>query len=93
MASASLDLTDQAFPMTLNGTLTNVSDADILVTYTITPKLLGCAVGPNQVTTVTVEPRPRAVITNNATTICQGGNVDLTISSPDGTICTRRSWI
>ncbi len=76
------NLSNQAFPRTINGTLTNSSNAAITVTYTVTSKLNGCANGGNQVTTVIVEPTPRAVLNNLDAVICQGGNINIQVTSP-----------
>jgi gliding motility-associated-like protein len=77
-------LTNQNFPTTLNGTLTNSSNSFVTVTYTITPKLVGCTNGPIQTTTVNVEPTPQAAVTNTTPDICNGGNINLQITSPTG---------
>ena len=80
--AASNDLTNQAFPLTINGPLTNSSNAAITVTYTVTPKLNGCANGGNQVTTVIVEPTPKAALNNLDAVICEGGNINIQVTSP-----------
>ncbi len=78
----SSDLNNQSFPHTLNGVLFNNSDDDITVTYTITPMIAGCAAGPDKVTTVVLEPTPVAVINNTTAGICEGGAVNIAITSP-----------
>ncbi len=80
--TASAGFSNQAFPHTINGTLINNSDDDITVTYTITPMIAGCAAGPVKVTTVVVEPTPVAVINNTTPGICEGGAVNIAITSP-----------
>ena len=81
--AASADLSNQTFPLNIASVLTNSSDEDITVTYTVTPMLNGCADGTPVVTTVVVEPDPSAAITNNGiSTVCNGDNVDIDITSP-----------
>ena len=69
-------------PFRITGTLTNSSDAPIIVTYTVTPKLNGCSDGPVQTTTVTVEPTPQVIIATTTPVICNGNTVNVTINSP-----------
>ena len=69
-------------PFIITGTLTNSSDAPIIVTYTVTPKLNGCTDGPPQAITVTVEPTPQAGIVTTTPIICNGDNINVTINSP-----------
>ncbi|UII20020.1 PKD-like domain-containing protein [Fulvivirga ligni] len=81
--SAFTDLTDVPFGTSITGDLINSTDAAITVTYSVTPKLLGCASGQVKNTTVVVDPLPKANITNNGIDlICSGGNVDIDITSP-----------
>lgn len=80
--TAFVALSNQSFPLTINGTILNTSDAPVTITYTVIPKLNGCANGPTQTTTVTVEPVPRATLTNSASTICNGSNVNILVASP-----------
>ncbi len=69
-------------PITVNGTLTNSSNADVTVTFRVTPKLSGCASGPFKTTTVVLEPTPVATVSNTTLTICNTENVNITINSP-----------
>jgi gliding motility-associated-like protein len=72
-------------PFSINaGTITNTNSNFETVTYTVTPKLNGCANGPTQMVNVIVEPTPVATPTNNLPTICNGGTPDITISSVTG---------
>ncbi len=80
--SAKNDLNNQSFPLVINGDLTNSSDEKITVTFKAVPTLAGCANGDTVYSTVVVEPQPKGVLTNNALKICEGKNVDITISSP-----------
>jgi len=66
----------------VDGILTNSSNADLTVTYTIVPKLAGCPDGTPIAVNVVVEPSPVAVIGNSTPTICNSGNVNILISSP-----------
>ncbi len=75
-------LTGQTYAHTINGTLVNNSNSVITVTYTITPKLAGCADGPAVQTTVQVEPTPQAVVNNLAPVICNAASVNIQVSSP-----------
>src|SRR6185436_7074780 len=76
-------LTGQSFPLTLNGTLTNSSNSIVTVTYTVTPRLSGCVTaGPVQTTTVKVKPTPQAAVNNTTAVVCNGGSVNIAITSP-----------
>ncbi|MEK6781528.1 MAG: PKD-like domain-containing protein, partial [Bacteroidota bacterium] len=79
---AFIALLAQTYPLNIGGTLTNSSNAVITVTYTVTPKIAGCADGTPIVTTVQVEPTPIAVLTNFASVICNNGNANITVTSP-----------
>ena len=48
-ASTGFTLVKTDLPFTINGTLTNSSDAPIVVTYTVTPRLGGCVMVLNRV--------------------------------------------
>jgi hypothetical protein len=80
--TASGNLSNQSFPLTIGGTLTNSSNNFINVTYSVVPKLNGCVNGPQEVTTVRVEPTPQAVVMNNDPAVCNGGSPDIDITSP-----------
>ena len=81
--TAFVDLNNQVFDGAINGTLTNSSDQDVEVTFTITPMLDGCPNGMVDVETVIVEPTPElTVVQNGLATICNNGSVDFTINSP-----------
>ncbi|MEZ4972049.1 MAG: PKD-like domain-containing protein [Cyclobacteriaceae bacterium] len=70
-------------PFSINaGTITNSNNTFETITYTVTPKLNGCADGPAQMVNVIVEPTPIATPTNNLPVICNGGTPDITIVSP-----------
>ncbi len=72
-------------PFAINtGTISNTNASFQTITYTVTPKLNGCADGPPQMVNVIVEPTPVAVATNNLPTICNGGTPDISITSPTG---------
>ncbi|MEQ8302120.1 MAG: PKD-like domain-containing protein [Cyclobacteriaceae bacterium] len=75
-------LVGQAFPLIINSDLTNSSNSVITVTFTVTPKLAGCADGAPVQTTVQVEPSPVAVVNSTIPTVCNGGNVNIQITSP-----------
>jgi PKD-like domain len=75
-------ITGQVYPFTINGTLTNSSNAVITVTFTMTPRIAGCANGAPEITTVQVEPLPDAVVNSTVPTVCNGGNVNIQITSP-----------
>ncbi|MCA1800220.1 MAG: hypothetical protein LC650_02910, partial [Actinobacteria bacterium] len=81
--------TDEGYPYTINGTLTNNSNSAITIEYSVTPRLDGCTNGPVTTATVTVEPTPEAAITNDDQTLCNGeGLTDMVVSTPathDGT--------
>ena len=69
--------------------LINLTDHFQIVTYTIVPvSPSGCASGPSQVITVTVNPTPRIVATNNYPEICYVGtllapvNTQVVLTSP-----------
>src|SRR4030043_699353 len=49
---------------------------------TVTPKLSGCSNGTVQTTYVIVNPTPSVALTNNATGICNGGNINVDVNSP-----------
>ncbi len=80
--TASVDLNNQGFPHTINGTLTNSSNAPITVTYTVTPQLSGCSDGPVKSVDVVVEPTPQAVLNNTTAVICDGENISIAVTSP-----------
>ncbi|MBN2698195.1 MAG: PKD domain-containing protein [Bacteroidales bacterium] len=80
--SASVDLSNQSFPLNITGTLTNNSNVPITVTYEVTPTLDGCASGPPKQTTVIVEPVPVVTVTNNTPEICNSNQVEIIINSP-----------
>ncbi|MEZ4944450.1 MAG: PKD-like domain-containing protein [Cyclobacteriaceae bacterium] len=61
--------------------MTNSSNADLTVTYTITPKLAGCADGTPVLVNVIVEPTPVVAAVNNSTTICNNGSPDIDVTS------------
>lgn len=63
------------------GILTNPTNVSKTVTYTITPKLGGCADGPQQVVNVIVEPTPTATVTNIAPRLCNGGTPNVLITT------------
>ena len=81
-ASTGFTLVKTDLPFTIDGTLTNSSDAPIIVTYTVTPELVGCSDGPSQVVTVTVNPTPQVVPSTLAQTICNDGTTSVTLASP-----------
>ena len=56
---------------TITGTLTNTTNAPILVTFTITPSANGCT-GPVATATVLVNPIPNAVAAPTTQTVCSG---------------------
>ncbi|MCK5136464.1 MAG: PKD domain-containing protein [Bacteroidales bacterium] len=66
---------DQAYPYTISGTLTNNTNAAITIEYRVTPKLTGCGNGVLVTAVVTIEPTPVAAISNNVQTICDGDAV------------------
>jgi hypothetical protein len=68
-------VTDGSYDYTLTGTLSNSTDAAITVEYRVTPTLDGCADGDVAIARVTVEPTPKAAITNDDQTICNGGSL------------------
>ncbi len=80
-ASVDLNLTYAQMPRTINGTLTNSSDAPITVTYTVTPRLTGCTDGPFKTTTVVVEPTPKASRTVNTASVCSGEDISIDVTS------------
>ena len=59
--AAYFDLPDVSAGYNINGALTNSSNAPITVTYTVTPKLNGCANGDRVPTTVIVNPKPNVM--------------------------------
>ena len=65
-------VTNGTYPYNITGTLTNNTDNAIVIEYRVTPRLTGCSNGTNVVATVTIEPTPKAVISNNTQTICNG---------------------
>ena len=66
---------------TINGTLTNTTDAAITVTYTVTPKSGDC-VGEPFTLTVTVQPSQECTIIEGDAGVGQGK--DITFSAPSG---------
>ena len=70
-------------PFTITGTLTNSSDAPIVVTYTVTPKLNGCSDGPARSITVTVNPTPQVFPSGTyPQPICNDGTTSVVLVSP-----------
>ena len=64
----------------INNTIVNTSTATQTVIYTVTPtSALGC-VGPDQIITITVNPRPN-VTSISADTICSGSTVNIALTS------------
>jgi PKD repeat protein len=73
----------ESYNYTISGTLTNNSDAAITIRYTVTPRLNGCGNGTPVTATVTVEPTPRALVSNSVQTICNGQVIaGMVVSSP-----------
>jgi hypothetical protein len=73
----------------ISGTLTNSTNAPVIVTFTITPEANGCQGNPITAT-VTVNPIPTVTATPSATTICSQENVTTSLA---GTVAnTQFSW-
>ncbi|MCA1800222.1 MAG: hypothetical protein LC650_02920, partial [Actinobacteria bacterium] len=76
--------TEQAYPYTINGTLTNSSNAAITIEYRVTPRLNGCANGPVTTATVIIEPTPEAAISNSSQVLCNGaGLTGMAVTTPN----------
>ncbi len=74
----------------INGILTNSADTAIVVTFTATPKLSGCSNGLPVFTTVTVNPKPNVVLTNNKPAFPTGEATDIEL---DGDVAgTTFGW-
>ena len=65
-------VTGGSYGYTIGGTLTNNTDAAITIEYRVTPRLAGCGNGAVVTGTVTIEPTPKASISNSPQTICDG---------------------
>ena len=78
--AASFDLNDVSVGHVINGDLTNTSNAPITVTYSVTPKLAGCATGTAVPTTVIVYPKPNVVATNNIPVFPTGAATDILLT-------------
>ncbi len=81
-AAVGFTLVKADLPFSITGTLTNSSDAPIVVTYTVTPKLIGCSDGPVQTVTVTVNPTPQVVPSTLSQIICDDGTTSIILRSP-----------
>ncbi len=64
----------------ISGTLTNTTNAPVVVAFTITPTANGCN-GPVVVVNVTVNPTPNAVATPSTQTICSGPITPIVLTS------------
>ena len=65
-------VTNGTYPYNITGTLTNNTDNAIVIEYRVTPRLTGCSNGTDVVATVTIEPTPKAAISNSTQTLCDG---------------------
>jgi gliding motility-associated-like protein len=75
-------LTGQSYPGSLITNLTNNTNAEIEVTFTFTPTLVGCANGTPVDVIVTLEPTPSLTPTlTTAATICDGDAVNITLAN------------
>jgi gliding motility-associated-like protein len=91
-ASISFTKLKADLPFSITGSLTNSSDAPILVTYTITPKLNGCSDGPVQTTTVTVNPTGE-VDQPVSQVVCNGDNTTtITFTTVNTGGATTYTW-
>ena len=68
-------MTNGTYPYNITGTLTNNTDNAIVIEYRVTPRLTGCSNGTNVVATVTIEPTPKAAISNSTQTLCDGASL------------------
>ncbi len=68
-------------PFIISGDLTNSSDAPIVVTYTVTPKLNGCSDGPLQTVSITVNPTPQVLPDSLIQRICNDATTNVTLGS------------
>ncbi|HNW91241.1 MAG TPA: hypothetical protein PKN48_16405, partial [Bacteroidales bacterium] len=76
----------------ISGTLTNTTNAAIIVVYTVTPTANTC-VGATFTVTVTVNPTP--AVSNMTATICSGGSFTvIPLDGPNGIVppSTQYSW-
>ncbi len=74
--------TSLAYPYNFSNSIPNTTNDDVTVTFTATPKLSGCASGSAEVTTIVIEPTPKAAITHNGVSpVCDGENVDIDITT------------
>ena len=81
-ASAGFTKLKADLPFTITGTLTNSSNAPIIVTYTITPELNGCSTGPFQSVTIQVNPTPQVDPSGTyPQQICNNGTTSVVLSS------------
>ncbi|MFV8326133.1 PKD-like domain-containing protein [Flavobacterium sp. ZS1P14] len=64
----------------ISGSLTNTTNAPVTVTFTITPVANGCS-GTPITATVLVNPKPNAVATNAAQTICSASTITTMVLS------------
>ena len=74
----------------ISGSLTSTSNAPVTVTFTITPTANSCP-GTPITATVIVNPKPNAVATNSAQTICSGSAIT-TIGSSGNVASTTFNW-
>ncbi len=74
----------------ISGTLTNTTNAPVLVTFTIIPTANGCP-GPSIIATVLVNPTPNAVATPISQTVCSGTPIT-TISLTGNVAGTIFNW-
>ncbi|MEO6612517.1 MAG: PKD-like domain-containing protein [Chitinophagaceae bacterium] len=74
----------------ISGTLTNTTNAPVVVTFTITPSANGCTGTPVTVN-ITVNPTPNAVATPAAQTICTGTAITPIVLT-GGVSGTTYSW-
>jgi subtilisin-like proprotein convertase family protein len=76
----------------IDGTLTNTTNTQSIVTFTITPTANGCP-GPDITATATVNPTPSVSATNNIQTVCSGiAMATVAISNPNLVAGTTYSW-
>ncbi|WP_173968391.1 beta strand repeat-containing protein, partial [Flavobacterium collinsii] len=77
----------------ISGTLTNTTNAAIIVTYNVAPASGSC-IGTSFTVTITVNPKP-SITTTQASTICSGNNFVVTPTNGGGNIIpsgTTYSW-
>src|SRR4029077_4540757 len=75
----------------ISGTLTNITNAPVTVTFTITPTANGCP-GTPIVATVLVNPTPTATATPSSQTICSGVPITTIVLSGSPVAGTTYNW-